>query len=261
MINEGLKEYGGVNEFGNPNIHTTAKITSGLEALFNKYVEGGDTFSLSTVMTGFLGDFSDQTKINELLGQFNFDTFGTAISDKINSNINLDMSKWTETDEQGNLIMMKDLEQQWDEALAKFEEEGGKELELQIRPVLNMDGFGTEMFKLRGALSNELPLNMKTTIDIGDQTLPIDDANIVAEIRSVRTELQTASAALQRVLWAVDNSLGSKINGVTSAVSRLKLNVSLKQIDDGLGRSASNSALTGVSAPWDMDLAAPHAIP
>ena len=114
-----------------------------------------------------------------------------------------------------------------------------------------MDGFGTEMFKLRGALSNELPLNMKTTIDIGDQALAIDDSNIVAEIRSVRTELQTASAALQRVLWAVDNSLGSKISGVTSAVSRLKLNVSLKQIDDGLGRSSSNSDLTGVSAPWD----------
>ena len=253
MIQAGLNGYASVDEFGNTQIHSTQQINDALTNIFDLMNQGGASTDLSGILTSFLGDLGDQSKLNSMLGQFSgiFDTFGSTISDKMNSSIDLDIGKWFETDEQGNIPALSDFETKWQTALDKIKTENPDAFELQIRPVLTMDDFGTEMTKLQTYFAGQLPLNMNARVALGEQKLPIDDLNIVNELKLLKTELINTRTSLSTTIDNVSISLGSRITSLGRDVASMRLyldgNTLVGYVDSALYNRGWRSQYTGVS--------------
>lgn len=248
MINAGLASYGGANEFGNPYIHSTEQIDKSLTKIFELMTAGGENAGLDTVLSGFLGDLGDSSKLNSLLGQFNdvFDTFGATISDKLNGSIHFDMDKWLQTDENGKIPALENLETQWNTAIAQFEESGGANFELQIRPVIDMTEFGTEAQKLQTYFNGALPLSINASFALGTQKLPIEDTTIVSELQALRTEVVNARLFIQSAVNNAGVSVGNRITSLGSDIRQMKFYLDtnlliggiIGGVDKGLGERA-----------------------
>lgn len=253
MIQAGLNGYASVDEFGNTQIHSTQQINDALTNIFDLMNQGGASTDLSGILTSFLGDLGDQSKLNSMLGQFSgiFDTFGSTISDKINGSINLDIGKWFETDDQGNIPALSNFETEWESALEKIKTENPDAFELQIRPVISMDDFGTEMTKLQTYFAGQLPLSMNASVALGEQKLPIDDTNIVSELKLLKTELINTRTSLSTTIDNVSISLGSRITSLGRDVASMRLyldgNTLVGYVDSALYNRGWHSQYTGVS--------------
>lgn len=255
MIQAGLDSYGGVNEFGDPNVHSTKQIDDSLTHIFELMTSGGQSTGLDSVLSGFLGDLGDSSKLNSLLGQFDgvFDTFGSTISEKLNGNIHFDLDKWLQTDANGNIPALENLETQWNTAIAQFEESGGSNFELQIRPVIDMTNFGTEAQKLQTYFNGALPLSVNATFAFGAERLPINDSNIVNELQLLRTEVANARLFIQSAVNNMGISVGNKITGLGSDIRQMKFYLDTKVlvggilggVDQGLGNRANLYGSTG----------------
>ena len=161
----------------------------------------------------------------------------------------IDFSSFS-TDQDGDGVpdIIKNISDEWGKLRASME--GMDDFEFSVKPVLDTTDFDTQFATFQELFAGGMPVTVGAVFELGEQTLPIDDSNLLAEMREIKYELRNASSILQTTMYNVNGNLASHIDGVTSAVRNIRINTAkstLREIDEGLYRAAVNSALTGVS--------------
>ena len=231
---------------------------SGIDGLSN-LVNTLQTLSnpVENVADSFGFDTATITKnINEMIKGLNTEEWNL---DSLN--LPVDFNILGDVDEDGTPSVLSQIETQWADFQAKVESgEYDANLEIKIRPILDTTEFNTEFESFKKLFGDNVPISMGAVIDIGDQPLPIDDSNLLAELRELKYELRNTASILQSTMYNVDGDLVNHIDGVTNAVRNIRINTvknTLKDIDEGLYRAAVNSAMTGVSTYPQKAIALP----
>ena len=235
-------------DIGNVTIKEAVKrmIQSGMDLVETEGVEIGN---LGNVLDweSLLGTSNPEEKATELVNTITESMGGVEGDiDKTVKGLNIKISGVT-IDES----FMTDLQSQWEALQAEMDGTDMDELQITVKPILDTTDFDEQYASFSELFSGNMPVSMGAVINIGDQPIPINDTNIINEIRMLRYDLQSVSANLQSVIYNVDGSLANHIDGVTNAVRNIRIpsaRATLREIDEGLYRSALNSALTGVSA-------------
>lgn len=210
----------------------------------------GNSFDLSN-LTGITDTMTEQ--INKAVDNLNLDEASAKAKKAMRGfslNVTgLDLSSFSlDADGDGVPDIMKNLEEEWGKLSSQME--GMNEFSFTVKPILDTTDFDEQYASFSELFSGNMPVSMGAVIDIGDQPIPINDTNIINELRMLRYDLQNVSANLQSVMYNVDGNLANHIDGVTNAVRNIKMPVTkpnVRDIDNALYRSAVNSSLTGVS--------------
>ena len=240
MIQNGLNELGTEND--TYDMSGVEGLTGMVETLSNLSSPLGNVANTMGINTEML-----QKNINEMISGLNTEEW------KLNSlDLPIDLNLLGDVDEDGTPELLSQIESQWTEIQSKIESgDYEAKLEIKVRPVLDTTDFDAQFASFSELFTGSMPVSMGAVIEIGNQPLPINDKSIVDEIRLLRIELQATTTALQSTMYSVDGNLANHIDGVAGAISNIKFPnaqpASLKDVDNGLYRSAKNSAMTGVS--------------
>ena len=235
--------------------------------LVNSGVEGISDFDVSSILDiGNIGNFlslpdtssyvNDMTEqAGELVGGLQGKMEDAAAQMQEGFNIKLAGIDMADSNGDGIPDVMDTLQSQFGDLQTMLDENDS--FSLTFRPVLNINAFQDQVQNLRSYLSGEAPLSLATTIALGDNTLPIDDANIMAGMERIRTEVENNRRAMETSLLIATSDLGSRINSLAGHIDNLKLTLNgqalvggiISGVDRQLYNRSWQSEMTGVSNP------------